>query len=616
LGTTGATRGSAGTLVREYGILLAPAGPGPFPAVIAFADATDSAADVTGLTDRLAPSVQFARRLALSGYVVFTPFFIERRPFSEPWTDDRDWLFRLGFQVGHHLIGSEVQQVSSAVDFLSTLPQVDKARLGVVGSGQGGLTGLYTMAVETRLKAALVSGYFGRRDKAYEEPEDRTLWKHLVRFGDAEIAFMAAPRVLIVESAGNPEARPEFEKVRTLYGQLDAGSAIFWAASPEAGWERLDAVLKPTAAPADRSSTLRLESDRVAQVANAQFTEWQAFYKNLAMEAYAVREAAWRADFSSIEDYRRWAEPKLEAYLDMIGRYPATTGPLEAQSVKIYDEPGFTGYRLSVRVYDDVHAYGILLVPKGMHSGERRPVVFTEHGLGGKPEDALGVIENPKADQLYARFGMRLAQRGYIVFAPMISTQDSVERQKLDRRAYLVGLTPVGLEIKKFGRVLDFLSTLPFVDEDRFAFYGLSYGGYTALWTGPAEPRFKVVICSGHFNDWDLKTTDLTEGTSYAFYPNDLDMYNFDILHSFNHADIAWLVAPRAFMVEIGDRDSVIIVPRCFVDAELARVEELYRCLGISERGRIARFDGPHRIDGKQAFPFLDQWLGWTPKSE
>src|SRR5439155_17391323 len=126
----------------------------------------------------------------------------------------------------------------------------------------------------------------------------------------------------------------------------------------------------------------------------------------------------------------------------------------------IYDEPAFTGYWLSVRVYDGVHACGILLVPKGMRPGERRPVVFTEHGFTGRPEDALGVVESAQT-QYYSRFGMRLAERGYIVFAPMISTQNDPERQGLVRRAYLVGMTVVGLEATKFGRALDYLSTLP-----------------------------------------------------------------------------------------------------------------------------------------------------------
>jgi cephalosporin-C deacetylase-like acetyl esterase len=279
-------------------------------------------------------------------------------------------------------------------------------------------------------------------------------------------------------------------------------------------------------------------------------------------------------------------------FLDTIGHYPPATGSLEPKSVPVYDEPDFRGYRVSVRVYDGVHAYGILLVPKNMKPGERRPVVFTQHGLGGKPEDALGVVEDARANAVYSRFGRELVRRGYIVFAPMISVQTAANRNTLVRRAQLVGLTPVGIEIKKAARVLDYLETLPFVDKDRFAFYGLSYGGFTAIWTGPAEPRFKVVICSGYFNDWNLKTTDLTVGTSFLFHKDTLDMNNFDMLNKFNHSTLAALVPPRAFMVEIGSRDGIVMEPRRFVDDELARVTDLYARLGVPEKGRIARFDG------------------------
>ena len=613
LGNAAATGGFP-NLAHEYGILLTPRGDGPFPAVIAIADATNSAADIAGLTDRLPAARQFARKLAMRGYVVFAPFFTQRRAFSEPWTNDRSWLFRLAYLVERHPIGSEALQVSSAAQFLSSLPIVDRTRIGVAGDRQGGLTALYAAALDTTLQTAVISGYFDRRDRAYDEPEDRTLWGHLVRFGDAEIGAMVAPRVLIVASGGKAEAKDEFDRVKSLYAKLGMPDAAQWLPDAEisdAVLKQLDDVLKPVAPPKTATFVLQLDPDRIGQIANAQFSQWQAYYRNLAMEAYATREAAWHTEASSVEQYQRWVQPKLRAYLDLIGTYPDISGPIKAKSVRIYDDPSFTGYRLSVDVYDEVHAYGILLVPKGIQPGERRPVVFTQHGLGNVPEDALGVAEDTKSEALYARFGLRLVKQGYIVFAPMISTQSNIERTKLVRRAFLLGWTPVGLEIKKFGRVLDYLSTLPFVDKNRFAFYGLSYGGYTALWTGPAEPRFQVIIISGNFNEWSLKNTDLTEGTSFLFHEFSLNNFNFGILNTFGHAEIVSMIAPRALMIEIGDQDGVVMLPRRFVDIELERVVDLYRRLGIPEHGAIASFHGPHKIDGAQTFPFLSRWLNW-----
>jgi hypothetical protein len=197
----------------------------------------------------------------------------------------------------------------------------------------------------------------------------------------------------------------------------------------------------------------------------------------------------------------------------------------------------------------------------------------------------------------------------------MIATQTNPERERLVRRAHLVGMIPAGMDAKKFGRVIDYLSTLPFVDAERFAFYGLSYGGYTALWTAPAEPRFRVVICSGHFNDWVVKTSDVTLGTAFPMYRDVSDMFNFGMLNAFNHSDLASLIAPRPFLIEMGDNDGVIVEPRALADLEIDRVLDIYRKLRIPEKGICARFAGPHRIDGAEAYPFLDRWLNWLPQN-
>lgn len=597
-GTQGYSAGSAGMLVRAYGVLLAPKAGGKRPAAVIIADADRSAADISGLTGRLPEKQQFALELAKQGYIVFAPFFTQRRTFSQPWLDDRRWLFRLGYQTGRHLTGLEVQQVSSAREFLASLPSVDPERIAVIGHGQGGMTALYAGAVDPRYRAVVVSGYFDTHPAAFDEPEERTIWGQVHDMGDAEVGALVAPRRLLI--AGGSEE--EFKRIGGNHSRMvdslsEALDSLRQLLKP-------DAVSKPVPAQ-------HLDPDRVAAIANAQLNQWQVRLRNTAIEAVASREKAWEGAFQtgSTRAFESWSRPKREAYLDTIGRYPSAFGPLLARSVQIYDEAEFTGHRLSVQVYDGVHAYGILLVPKGMKPGERRAVVFTQHGLQGKPEHALGVTPDEAADKVYARFGRDLARRGYIVFAPMISTQTSVDRDRLTRRAHLLGMTPLGFEVRKFSRVLDYLETLPFVDANRFAFYGLSYGGLTALWTGPAEPRFKVVITSGHFNDWSTKTTDITLGTSFLFYANNFDMFHWDLLNTFSHSEIAMLTAPRAFIIEVGDQDGVVVAPRRLADAEMERVLRLYRSIGIPERARVARFDGPHKIHGVEAFQFLDRWL-------
>jgi hypothetical protein len=127
---------------------------------------------------------------------------------------------------------------------------------------------------------------------------------------------------------------------------------------------------------------------------------------------------------------------------------------------------------------------------------------FSIRGLSAADyfDDRSRVDEQPH-DAVYPKFGLQLARRGYLVFAPMISTQTVVDRNEVVRRAHPLGLTPVGMERVSMGRFLDLFPALPPVDTARI-------GYYTAPWTAPGEPRFHMVICPGHFNDWSVKTTD------------------------------------------------------------------------------------------------------------
>src|SRR5262249_50291557 len=120
-----------------------------------------------------------------------------------------------------------------------------------------------------------------------------------------------------------------------------------------------------------------------------QFEQLLEHTQRLMREGEQRRAAFWaRADDSSVE---RWRETTrfYRDYLwdEVIGRLPAATLPAAPRTRLVYDEPRYRGYEVVLDVYPDVFAYGILLVPKDLAQGERRPAVVCQHGLEGRPQD-------------------------------------------------------------------------------------------------------------------------------------------------------------------------------------------------------------------------------------
>lgn len=125
--------------------------------------------------------------------------------------------------------------------------------------------------------------------------------------------------------------------------------------------------------------------------------------------------------------------------------------------------------------------------------------------------------------------------------------------------------------------------------------------------------EYSAVVCSGNFNEWTWKTTSIDVPFSYMFTP-EYEMPEFGQGTRFGHFEMARMIAPRPFLVERGHRDGVGIDE--WVAYEFAKVARHYRESGIPERAAIAYFDGIHRIEGTEAFRFLDRWLRWTPNSQ
>jgi cephalosporin-C deacetylase-like acetyl esterase len=262
-------------------------------------------------------------------------------------------------------------------------------------------------------------------------------------------------------------------------------------------------------------------------------------------------------------------------------------------------------------VVPDVFAWGYLLVPKDLKPGERRPVVVCQHGLEGLPEDAVTEDPKHKGYASYKAFAARLAERGFIVYAPHNPYRGGDKFRVLQRKANPLGLSLFSFIIAQHEVATDWLASLPFVDPQRIAFYGLSYGGKTGMRVPAVVERYCLSICSADFNEWVQKCVTTESPYSYMF-TGEYEMPEWNLGHTFNYAERASLIAPRPFMVERGHDDGV--APDPWVAYEYAKICRMYDKLGIGDRTEIEFFNGPHTINGVGTFKFLHTHLNWPER--
>ncbi|MCA9165716.1 MAG: dienelactone hydrolase family protein, partial [Planctomycetales bacterium] len=210
-----------------------------------------------------------------------------------------------------------------------------------------------------------------------------------------------------------------------------------------------------------------------------------------------------------------------------------------------------------------------------------------------------------QGSQHYAGFAGTLADRGFITFAPQNLYIGHDRFRTLQRKSYPLGKTLFSIIVPQHQQIVNWLKTLPMVDEQRIAFYGLSYGGKTAMRVPPLVREYCLSICSADFNEWVDKNASTHNPRSYV-NTGEYEIFEWNLGHTFNYAEMAALIAPRPFMVERGHSDGV--ADDWTVAWEYAKVRRLYAAeLKIGERTEIEWFDGPHSINGVGTYQFLDR---------
>jgi len=621
--------------------------------LIAIPDADQSPEMLAGLEtgERAIPAeAQFARRLAEQGYHVIVPCLIDRsdkysvgaggtRPTNQP---AREFIYRQSYELGRHVIGYEVQKILALVDWQAGFVKqiTGPVRTGVIGYGEGGLLALYAAAIDERITSTCVSGYFASRQRVWDEPIYRNVFGLLRDFGDAELAALVAPRLLIVESCRAPELKgppnakagggaapgrlssptvedtaKEVDRARSLGGadkrylpHLMSGDGNGAPGSVAALKDLIQQGSKASIADYDAKPA---EPERFGAVdpqrGKRQFDELVDYTQKLLAESEYTRDKFWeKADRKSrsVEKWQETSAPYRDYfYKQVIGRFEIDKLPPNVRTRKVYDEPKFTGYEVMLDVFPDVFAHGILLVPKDIKEGEKRPVVVCQHGLEGRPQD----VADPKINSpYYNQYAIRLAERGFITYAPQNPYIFQDRFRVLQRKLNPLGKTLFSIIVPQHEQTVDWLASLPMVDAEKIAFYGLSYGGKTAMRVPALVEKYCLSICSADFNEWIWKNSSARSPYSYL-HTGEYEMFEFDLGNTFNYAEMAGLIAPRPFMVERGHRDGV--APDPWVAYEYAKVRLLYADLKIPERTTIEFFDGPHTIHGVETFEFLEKHL-------
>ncbi|MEJ7913923.1 MAG: dienelactone hydrolase family protein [Chitinophagaceae bacterium] len=651
--------------VYGEGLLLQPK-TRPKANIIAIPDADQQPEQLVGLLPGIAHESQFARHLAESGFQVLIPVIISRtllHPGKEQQQTYREWIYRQAFHMGRHIIGYEVQKVLSAIDWFKLSADKD-SRIGVAGYSEGGLIAFYAAAVDKRINAVLVSGYFSTRQRVWDEPIYRNVWGLLSEFGDAEIASLIAPRPMVIEHSIVPEQveklqkssesprqvegldftgykgrlqTPSFKDIQAEYNRIDELTTPGFQPREIISGQKNNPVSFGSEAalnnfilflgansglsisneiPADNRTLFDPEERQVRQV-----KEIEDHIQSLVRDSDKERNRYFLHKVMPQFAERRWSTKAYHPYYspdrfvelaknyrtnfseEILGKFDDVLLPPNTKTRKIYDKERWSGYEVVLDVFPNLFASGILLIPKDIKPGEKRPVVVCQHGRNDTPQK---VIEGNNT--AYNDAAAKLADQGFIVYVPQNPYKGEDHYRWLHRKANTVKKTLFSFIIAQHEQSVKWLSTLSFVDAKRIAFYGLSYGGETAMRVPAVLEGYCLSICSGDFGDWTRKVADTHYPGSFM---NSLEweMPYFNMGSTFSYAEMAYLIFPRPFMVERGHHD--LVQPDEWVAYEYGKVNYFFDQFNLGDKTEIEFFNGGHSMRSEGTFKFLHKHLNW-----
>ncbi len=291
--------------------------------------------------------------------------------------------------------------------------------------------------------------------------------------------------------------------------------------------------------------------------------------------------------------WREWRAQLLSELQKQLGPFTDEPSPLNSQIVftETYDK--CTIHKVIYYSREDAPIPAYLSIPKGVTA--KTPAVLCIHGHvpGGKENVISGDGE------FGAPYGRDLAEQGVITLCPDNAgmgerTHPSGGCDFLWRRLNYLGYDLTGYRVYDLMRGVDYLQSLPEVDEGRIGIAGLSGGCWLGIVHAALDERVQAAVLSGYF----------TTFAQTSWFGHCICHHPKGIGELCEMPDIAGLIAPRPIFVEWGTADVSRPVHPAF---EMA--QQIYRAANASDQITLQEFDAGHLFSGEQSLPWLVQTL-------
>ncbi len=265
--------------------------------------------------------------------------------------------------------------------------------------------------------------------------------------------------------------------------------------------------------------------------------------------------------------------------------------PMREREIAVSQEQSYVRREIELPLEVDFWQPGLLLVPRNLRPGEKRPAVIAWSSTTPdwrKPEDWWGAW---------------LANKGYVVLTSWAhirnyrdgtSYRNGVSEKVYSRFGRWAGLSRMVWDVRQKAR---WLAGLGFVDRRRIGFIGSSLSAKTAIYVAPFAPEISAVVSiDPHLPLWD-------GGTNYeAPWYLDADREFDDIqrpgktvrslLQGHDHDELLTLAAPKPLLIIGGNDKTHSDGPTTLPLVEKGR--QRYRKLGKSDNLAFHLLDTGH----------------------